>query len=100
MGYVENRIVHDADSHLMELPDSLDAYFDPKYRAAYDALRQAPEESARCGLGEEGQAQQDDANFRDGADANASCCANYEAHGAFRRETGRARSTTWASRAS
>ncbi len=30
MAYVEDRIVHDADSHLMELPDSLDAYFDPK----------------------------------------------------------------------
>src|ERR1700743_2287501 len=38
MAYVQNRIVHDADSHLMELPDSLDAYFDPKFRAAYDAL--------------------------------------------------------------
>ena len=28
MAYVENRVVHDADSHLMEMPDSLDAYFD------------------------------------------------------------------------
>ena len=34
MAYVENRIIHDADSHLMELPDSLDAWFDPKFRAA------------------------------------------------------------------
>jgi hypothetical protein len=34
--YVENRIVHDADSHLMELSDCLDPFLDPKYRAAYD----------------------------------------------------------------
>jgi len=34
MPYVENQIVHDADSHLMELPDCLDDYFDPKFKAA------------------------------------------------------------------
>ncbi len=38
MPYVENRIVHDADSHLMEMSDCLDAYFDPKFRSAYDEL--------------------------------------------------------------
>ena len=32
------RIIHDADSHLMELPDCLDPYLDAKYRAAYNAL--------------------------------------------------------------
>ena len=30
MPYVENRIVHDADSHLMELTACLDDFLDPK----------------------------------------------------------------------
>ena len=38
MPYVEGRIIHDADSHLMELPDCLDAYFDSKSLARYHAL--------------------------------------------------------------
>jgi len=39
MPYVENRVVHDADSHLMELPDALDEYLEAKYRERYDALQ-------------------------------------------------------------
>ena len=38
MPYVENRVVHDADSHLMELPDSLDEFLEARFRARYDAL--------------------------------------------------------------
>jgi hypothetical protein len=38
MPYVEGRIIHDADSHLMELPDCLDDFFDPKLRGRYHAL--------------------------------------------------------------
>ena len=38
MPYAANRIVHDADSHLMELADCLDDFIDPKFRGAYDAL--------------------------------------------------------------
>jgi hypothetical protein len=34
MSYAQNRIIHDADSHLMELADCLDPFIDPKYRAA------------------------------------------------------------------
>mgnify|MGYP006954598478 CR=1 FL=1 len=29
MAYVEGRIIHDADSHLMELDDCLDGFFTP-----------------------------------------------------------------------
>ena len=28
MPYIENRLVHDADSHLMEMSDCLDPYFE------------------------------------------------------------------------
>jgi uncharacterized protein len=86
MAYVENRIVHDADSHLMELPDSLDAYFDPRFRAAYDALPKLKANPRDAGWVKKARAQHDDANFRDAADANVLLRKNYEAHGSFRRE--------------
>ena len=86
MAYVENRVVHDADSHLMELPDSLDAYFDPKFRAAYDALPKLKKNPRDAGWVKKARAQQDDPNFRDAADANVLLRKNYEAHGSFRRE--------------
>ncbi len=38
MPYVEGRIIHDADSHLMELPDCLDPYFERAMLARYHAL--------------------------------------------------------------
>ncbi len=38
MAYVEGRIIHDADSHLMELPDCLDDYFDKAMLARFQAL--------------------------------------------------------------
>jgi hypothetical protein len=41
MSYAQNRIIHDADSHLMELADCLDPFIDPKYRSAYDDLPKA-----------------------------------------------------------
>ena len=83
MAYVEDRIVHDADSHLMELPDSLDAFIDPKFRAAYDALPKLLKNPRDAGWVKKAQAQHRDANFRDGADANTLLRKNYEAHGSF-----------------
>lgn len=38
MPYVENRIVHDADSHIMEIPTALDAYLDPRFKRVIDEL--------------------------------------------------------------
>ena len=38
MTYANGRTICDADSHLMELPDCLDAYFDPKLRDRYHGL--------------------------------------------------------------
>jgi predicted TIM-barrel fold metal-dependent hydrolase len=83
MAYVEDRIVHDADSHLMELPDSLDAFIDPKFRAAYDALPKLQKNARDAGWVKKAQAQHKDANFRAGADANTLLRKNYEAHGSF-----------------
>ena len=38
MAYVEGRLVHDADSHLMELGDCLDAYFDSRLLRRFHEL--------------------------------------------------------------
>ena len=36
MPYVENRTIHDADSHVMELPDTILQYFGNKDRQAFE----------------------------------------------------------------
>ena len=41
MAYAGDRLIHDADSHLMELPDVLDPYLDPKYLDAFHRLPRA-----------------------------------------------------------
>jgi predicted TIM-barrel fold metal-dependent hydrolase len=85
MPYVENRIVHDADSHLMELSDCLDPYLDPKYRAAYDDLPKLKAWPRDGKLPKWANAQHDNPEFRSGADANVLLRKNYEALGAFRK---------------
>src|SRR5215471_3986968 len=86
MPYIENRIVHDADSHLMELPDSLDAFLEAKFRPAYDALPKLTKNPRDADYVRKAQAQHDDAGFRAGADENILLRKNYEALGSFRRE--------------
>jgi uncharacterized protein len=86
MPYVENRIVHDADSHLMELSDCLDDFFDPKFRARYDELPKLKAWPRDGKLVMKSRALHDDPEFRAGADTNILLRKNYEALGAFRRE--------------
>jgi predicted TIM-barrel fold metal-dependent hydrolase len=81
MPYATGRIIHDADSHLMELPDVLDPWLEPKFRAAYDAL---PKLSKReDGYVGKARANQADPAFRESADANIMLRKNYDAMGAF-----------------
>ena len=82
MPYVEGQTIHDADSHVMELPGTINRYIDPKFRDAFvektgrkDVL---PEWFAKAA------AQQEDPQFRAGAEANILLRKNYEALGAFR----------------
>ena len=35
MPYVEGQTIHDADSHIMELPGAINGYLDPKVRDAF-----------------------------------------------------------------
>lgn len=83
MAYIEGRLVHDADSHLMELSDCLDPYFEknllPRYRAL-DAV------GVKIGNGrweDKARTVQGDPAFRGGIDENIMLRKNYEAHGAF-----------------
>ena len=83
MPYVEGQTIHDADSHVMELPGTLNPYVDPKFRAPRSSSwpgprRCCPEWSAKS------EAKQDDPEFRAGAEANILLRKNYEALGAFR----------------
>lgn len=84
MPYVENRIVHDADSHLMEMSNCLDAFLDPKFRAAYDDLPKLKAWPRDGKLVKHANRLHDDPEFRGGADANILLRKNYEALGAFR----------------
>jgi predicted TIM-barrel fold metal-dependent hydrolase len=86
MAYVQDRIIHDADSHLMELEDCLDPYFD---RAMLEAYHDLPYYRHKVGDGRWAQGarrQQDDPAFRAGDAPNILLRKNYEALGAFRRE--------------
>jgi predicted TIM-barrel fold metal-dependent hydrolase len=84
--HMKGRIIHDADSHLMELPDFLDPFIDPKFRAEFDALPRMQKEPRDAAFATKAKTQQADAQFREGADANILLRKNYEALGAFSKE--------------
>jgi len=86
MPYVENRVVHDADSHLMELPDSLDAFLEAKFRARYDALPKLRKQPRSAEYAQRARTQLRDPKFREGAEENILLRKNYDALGAFTRE--------------
>ncbi len=83
MAYANGRLVHDADSHLMELVDCLDPYFESHL---LERFHQLPSYHARLkDLGRPGRTPQAhlEPAFRAGVDANILLRKNYEAHGAF-----------------
>jgi uncharacterized protein len=86
MPYVENRVVHDADSHLMELPDALDEFLEARFRARYDALPKLGKFPRDAGYVSQARAQHEDPQFRHAAGENILLRKNYEALGSFRRE--------------
>jgi len=83
MPYVSNRIVHDADSHLMEMADCLDDFLDPKFRARYDDLPKLKAWPRDGKWVTASRAKQRDPEFRAGAAENLLLRKNYEALGAF-----------------
>lgn len=86
MTYANGRLIHDADSHLMELDNCLDDFFEPRLLARfhdssnYQARLSANVAKLRPGKSHAAHA---DPVFRAGVDANIMLRKNYEAHGAF-----------------
>lgn len=83
MPYIESRLVHDADSHLMEMPDCLDPYFDRKLLKRF---QEHPNLGVRVGNRialDDALERQRDESFRADAAANIMLRKNYEAQGAF-----------------
>ena len=82
MPYVEGQTIHDADSHIMELPGTINRYIDPKFREDFVAKTGRkdvlPEWFAKAA------AQMENPEFLAGAEANILLRKNYEALGAFK----------------
>jgi predicted TIM-barrel fold metal-dependent hydrolase len=83
MAYVDGKLIHDADSHLMELDDCLDPYFERALLARFHALPAMQVKRAQAGRPGKSAAAHADPAFRAGVDANILLRKNYEAHGAF-----------------
>ena len=80
MPYVSGETVHDADSHIMELPGMIEAFAAPAYRERIAAflrprVKEAPITEAR--------ALQKTEDFRAGFEANLLLRKNYQAMGAY-----------------
>lgn len=84
MSYIENRIVHDADSHVMETPGWLDPF---ATAAVVGKLRQRfPANAARQAAVQKLLARHDDPDYRANDAAEIMLRKNHAATGSFRRE--------------
>ena len=84
MAYVEGPTIHDADSHVMELPGAINAYVDPKRREAFAQAVGLSRELTPWA--EQAKALHDDPEFRAGDETNLLTRKNYQALGAFRNQ--------------
>ncbi len=85
MTYASDRLIHDADSHLMELDGCLDPYFDKAYLKAFHDLPYLHKKDGDFEWAKTARAQHADPAFREGEDANIMLRKNYEALGSFLR---------------
>jgi predicted TIM-barrel fold metal-dependent hydrolase len=86
MPYAQDRLIHDADSHLMELDGCLDDWFDPKLRDAFHDLPIYKYKQSPQGWAEPFRRKHEDPEFRAGDEENLLLRKNYLALGAFRRQ--------------
>jgi uncharacterized protein len=84
MAYVEGRTIHDADSHVMELPGKILEYLESRYRD--DFVAKVKKNLDLTELLAKAAAKHDDPEFRAGDEANLLLRKNHLALGAFRRE--------------
>ncbi len=83
MSYAQGRFIHDADSHLMELSDCLDPYFDKKLLDRFHNLRSYQARVERETWADAVREKQRDADFRADMDDQIMLRKNYDAHGSF-----------------
>jgi len=82
--YVEGRVIHDADSHLMELDDCLDPYLSKALLERFHRTEAFQGRIAkRRDIKAQARATQADPEFRAGAGDNVMLRKNYDALGAF-----------------
>jgi len=84
MAYVENRTVHDADSHVMELPETILEYMEADYINDFRVFAAKRLSAPQAML--DAAARHDDEHFRAGAQDNIMLRKGHEALGAFRSE--------------
>lgn len=82
MPYASGRVIHDADSHLMELPECLEPFIDPAFLAAYRELPKVKKARAQAYV-EQARSRHADEQFREAADSNIMLRKNYDALGSF-----------------
>ena len=84
MAYIENRTVHDADSHVMEMPDKILEYLEPSYREEFiSEANKAVTVTQDLAAAE---AKQNDPKFRAGDEAELLQRKNHLALGAYRNQ--------------
>jgi predicted TIM-barrel fold metal-dependent hydrolase len=84
MAYIENRTVHDADSHVMEMPDKILEYLEPSYREEFiSEANKAVTVTQDLAAAE---AKQNDPEFRSGDEAELLQRKNHLALGAYRNQ--------------
>ncbi|MEX0943479.1 MAG: amidohydrolase family protein [Pseudomonadales bacterium] len=83
MAYVENRTVHDADSHVMELPGKITEYVEDRFK---DALSERTTPKQLPDWVGQVVSMQEDPGFRAGDEENLLLRKNYQALGSFRKE--------------
>ncbi|HEY2483064.1 MAG TPA: amidohydrolase family protein [Caulobacteraceae bacterium] len=86
MAYAQGRLIHDADSHLMELDGCLDPWFEARHLEAFHALAIYRHKLEPEGWADKFRHMHDDPAFRAGDADNLLLRKNYQALGAFRRE--------------
>lgn len=88
MPYVEGFTVHDADTHIMELPNCLDAFIDPEHRDELLAHMRATIKNrfVEGEWAEKARTQHEDPAFRATAPENIMLRKLHEAMGSFRKE--------------
>ena len=82
MPYVENRTIHDADAHVMELPETITEYMPAKVRAEFAPYIRTKDAAWLKDM----QARYNDPSYREGAEREVMLRRGRTAHGAFRKE--------------